>query len=85
VDSSHEGTTKQWVEFVDLIGCVSYLVFPLFSFQSFQEALEKGEASHLMPVFNAKQKIQSGELRPEDIPYMQRGGNWVSMFWKNVF
>jgi len=46
------------------------------SFQSFQEALERGEATHLMPVFNAKEKVARGELRVEDIPYMQRGGNW---------
>jgi hypothetical protein len=46
------------------------------SFQSFQEALERGDASHLMPVFNAKEKIRRGELKPEDIPYMQRGGSW---------
>ena len=38
------------------------------SMQSFQEALEKGEAAHLLPVFNAKQKIASGELKKEDIP-----------------
>jgi hypothetical protein len=44
--------------------------------QSFQEALEKGEANHLMPVFNAKEKIQKGLIRPEDVPYMQRGGSW---------
>lgn len=41
--------------------------------QSFQEALERGEAEHLLPVFNAKQKVARGELREEDIPYMQRG------------
>jgi hypothetical protein len=46
------------------------------SFQSFQEALERGEASHLMPVENAKERIRKGELKLEDIPYMQRGGNW---------
>jgi len=46
------------------------------SFQSFQEALEKGEAGHLMPVFNAKEKIAKGEIKQEDIPYMQRGGAW---------
>ena len=43
------------------------------SMQSFQEALERGEAEHLLPVFNAKQKIASGQLKEEDIPYMQRG------------
>ena len=46
------------------------------SFQSFQEALERGEATHLLPVENAKARIASGELKEEDIPYMQRGGNW---------
>jgi hypothetical protein len=40
------------------------------------QALERGEASHLMPVFNAKQKVKKGELKVEDIPYMQRGGDW---------
>ena len=38
------------------------------SFQSFQEALERGEASHLMPVMNAKERVRKGELKPEDIP-----------------
>eukprot|EP00339_Tiarina_fusa_P014658 CAMPEP_0117051716 /NCGR_PEP_ID=MMETSP0472-20121206/35727_1 /TAXON_ID=693140 ORGANISM="Tiarina fusus, Strain LIS" /NCGR_SAMPLE_ID=MMETSP0472 /ASSEMBLY_ACC=CAM_ASM_000603 /LENGTH=218 /DNA_ID=CAMNT_0004766025 /DNA_START=90 /DNA_END=746 /DNA_ORIENTATION=- len=46
------------------------------SFQSFQEAMERGEATHLMPVFNAKEKLKTGKIRPEDIPYMQRGGKW---------
>lgn len=46
------------------------------SMQSFQEALERGEATHLMPVFNAKERVAKGELRMEDIPYMQRGGSW---------
>lgn len=46
------------------------------SFQSFQEALERGETTHLLPVENAKARLASGELKPEDIPYMQRGGNW---------
>lgn len=38
------------------------------SFQSFQEALERGEAEHLLPVFNAKEKVKKGELKLEDIP-----------------
>lgn len=46
------------------------------SFQSFQEALERGETTHLMPVMNAKERVKKGELKPEDIPYMQRGGAW---------
>jgi hypothetical protein len=54
------------------------------SMQSFQEAMERGEATHLMPVFNAKEKIKSGKLRPEDIPYMQRGGSWDNRDVKNA-
>jgi hypothetical protein len=46
------------------------------SMQSFQEAMERGEANHLMPVFNAKERVKKGDLKVEDIPYMQRGGNW---------
>ena len=29
-----------------------------------------------MPEFNAKDRVKKGELKVEDIPYMQRGGNW---------
>jgi len=46
------------------------------SMQAFQEAMERGEAEHLMPVFNAEERIRKGELKKEDIPYMQRGGSW---------
>ena len=46
------------------------------SMQSFQEAMERGEAEHLLPVFNAEERVRKGELKMEDIPYMQRGGNW---------
>lgn len=38
------------------------------SFQSFQEALERGEASHMMPVENAKERLRKGEIKLEDIP-----------------
>ena len=46
------------------------------SLQSFQKEMEQGKASHLMPVFNAKQKIREGKIKDEDVPYMQRGGSW---------
>jgi hypothetical protein len=46
------------------------------SFQSFQEALEKGDAGHMMPMFNSAEKLKRGEIKMEDIPYMQRGGSW---------
>ena len=46
------------------------------SLQSFQEEMERGRTGHLMPVFNAKDKVKRGEIKQEDIPYMQRGGSW---------
>merc|ERR1719421_898982 len=47
------------------------------SMKSWQEAYERGEATHLMPLENAKKKLARGEIKIEDIPYMQRpGGNW---------
>ena len=58
------------------LGGVGPRGFKSRSFQSFQEALERGEATHLLPVENAAARIKSGELKPEDIPYMQRGGEW---------
>ena len=42
----------------------------------FLKDLETGDAQHLMPVFNAKEKLARGEITIDDIPYMQRGGNW---------
>jgi hypothetical protein len=50
------------------------------SMQAFQQDLEKGKASHLLPVFNAKEQLKAGKLKKEEIPYMQRGepGNRVS-------
>ena len=46
------------------------------SLQSFQTDMEKGKTSHLMPVMNAKQLVQAGKIKPEEVPYMQRGGAW---------
>ena len=44
------------------------------SMTSFQYALERGEATHLMPVDPAK--VRRGEIALKDVPYMQRGGSW---------
>jgi len=39
--------------------------------------MEKGEAKHLMPMFDAKKKLREGKIKESDIPYMQRGnGKW---------
>lgn len=61
------------LHFFHNIGRMGPKGFKSRSMQSFQEALERGEAEHLLPVFNAKQKVARGELKEEDIPYMQRG------------
>lgn len=50
------------------LGGVGPRGFKSRSMQSFQEALERGEAEHLLPVFNAKERVKKGELKVEDIP-----------------
>mmetsp|Transcript_47877 Transcript_47877/g.72403 ORF Transcript_47877/g.72403 Transcript_47877/m.72403 type:complete len:124 (+) Transcript_47877:309-680(+) len=50
------------------LGGVGPRGFKSRSMQSFQEAMERGEATHLLPVFNAEEKIKKGILKPEDIP-----------------
>jgi hypothetical protein len=44
--------------------------------------LERGEAAHMMPVENAKERLRKREIKLEDIPYMQRGGSWVRVHSK---
>jgi hypothetical protein len=46
------------------------------SLKSFQQDLEKGISKHLLPVFSAQEKVKKGEIKMEDIPYMQRGKCW---------
>ena len=58
------------------LGRVGPKGFQSRSMQSFQEAMERGEATHLMPMCNAKEKLKAGKIKKEDIPYMQRGGSW---------
>jgi len=44
------------------------------SMQSFVEALENGEATHLFAV--DPRKVKAGKIPLKDVPYMQRGGSW---------
>jgi len=46
------------------------------SLQAFQQDLEKGKVGHLLPVMFAKDQLKKGLIKNEDVPYMQRGGNW---------
>lgn len=57
-------------------GAVGPQSFKSRSLQSFQTDLEKGKTEHLLPVMFAKERVKKGELREEDVPYMQRGGSW---------
>ena len=52
----------------------SLLFFPLTI--GFQEDLEKGKSSHLFPAMFAKERVKNGQMKEEDVPYMQRGGMW---------
>jgi hypothetical protein len=44
--------------------------------EAWQKAYEKGEANHHFAPFNFKERLQKGQLRKDDIPYMVRGGSW---------
>ena len=57
------------------LGRVGPKGFKSRSFQSFQEALERGEATHMMPVEFAKEKLARGEIKEEDIPV-----SWLLVF-----
>lgn len=46
------------------------------SLKAFQTDLEAGKTGHLLPVFNAKDRLKKGEISAKDIPYMQRLGAW---------
>jgi hypothetical protein len=58
------------------LGAFGVQTFKSRSLVAFQKDLEQGKAGHLMPVFNAKELLKQKKIKPEDIPYMQRGGSW---------
>jgi hypothetical protein len=58
------------------LGAYGPQTFKSRSLKSFQQDLEKGVTEHLLPVFNAKEKVKKGEIRPEDVPYVQRAGKY---------
>jgi hypothetical protein len=46
------------------------------SMQAWQQAYERGEASHSFAPFGYREKLKKGELKKADVPYMVRGGSW---------
>ena len=44
------------------------------SFKEFAKGREDGTIEYNMPMERAKEKLNKGLIRPEDIPYMQRPG-----------
>jgi len=44
--------------------------------QAWQEAYEKGQATHAFAPFGYREAAKKGKLRKEEIPYMVRGGSW---------
>jgi hypothetical protein len=46
------------------------------SMQAWQEAYEKGLATHSFAPFGYREAAKSGKIKKEDIPYMVRGGSW---------
>ena len=44
------------------------------SFNSFVDAMERGEATHLFAV--NPDEVRKGNIALKDVPYMQRGGSW---------
>ena len=46
------------------------------SMEAWQKAYEKGEAAHAFAPFNYKDKLQKGQIKQTDVPYMVRGGSW---------
>ena len=46
------------------------------SLQAWQQAMDQGEAGHKFAPLSYKKKLSSGQMRPEEIPYMVRGGKW---------
>lgn len=45
--------------------------------QAWQQAYDQGTAGHTFEPIRYKQKLRSGELRPEDVPYtVRKNGKW---------
>lgn len=58
------------------LGALGPRGFKSRSMQAWQQAYEKGLASHSFAPFGYRGKLEKGELKKSDVPYMVRGGSW---------
>jgi len=64
--------TKQGVN----LGRLGPRGFQSRSMQAWQEAHEKGLAGHVFAPIGYRQQLKQGTIKPENVPYMVRGGSW---------
>mmetsp|Transcript_32920 Transcript_32920/g.49702 ORF Transcript_32920/g.49702 Transcript_32920/m.49702 type:complete len:182 (+) Transcript_32920:246-791(+) len=58
------------------LGALGPRGFKSRSMQAWQEAYEKGLATHEIAPFGYREALKAGKLKKEDVPYMVRGGSW---------
>jgi hypothetical protein len=46
------------------------------SMQAWQQAYERGEATHSIAPFGYRELLKEGKISKKDVPYMVRGGSW---------
>ncbi|KAL3914917.1 MAG: hypothetical protein SGILL_005886 [Bacillariaceae sp.] len=58
------------------LGALGPRGFKSRSMQAWQQAYEKGLATHSFAPFGYREQVKNGELKKSDVPYMVRGGSW---------
>jgi hypothetical protein len=58
------------------LGRVGPRGFKSRSMQAWQQAYERGEATHAIAPFGYRELLKEGKISKKDVPYMVRGGSW---------
>jgi hypothetical protein len=58
------------------LGRVGPRGFKSRSMQAWQQAYERGEATHSIAPFGYWELLKEGKISKKDVPYMVRGGSW---------
>ncbi|KAG7353533.1 hypothetical protein IV203_002888 [Nitzschia inconspicua] len=58
------------------LGALGPRGFKSRSMQAWQQAYEKGLATHNFASFGYREQLQNGTFKKADVPYMVRGGSW---------